>query len=98
MAIRFVFATFVQISVVLNEVDNLDQLQKGRVFRVASWNVDSLTDSTGEVEKFLGDRKVDVVYCVQETRWIGLYCGFFDAVGKKYKLLMRMLGENHETL
>jgi len=52
-----------------------DKLQKDWVFRVGSWNVDSLTGRAGEVVKVLelDDRKVDIT-CVQETKWMGLSC------------------------
>ena len=39
-------------------------------FRVASWNVDSMTGRAGELVKAFDRRKIDIV-CVQETRWKG---------------------------
>jgi len=33
----------------------------------------------------LSDRKVDVV-CIQETRWKGSGCKFYEAKGKRHKL------------
>jgi len=36
-----------------------DGLRKDRVFRVGTWNVDSLTDRAGEVIEALSDTKVD---------------------------------------
>ena len=58
-----------------------DKLQKGWIFRVGTWNVDSLTGRAGEVMKVLGDGKVYVV-CEQQMRWMELGCRYFDALGK----------------
>ena len=59
-----------------------DKLQKGWVFRVDTWNIDSLTGRAGEVVKLLDDRKVSVA-CVQETRWMGSGCRFIWCCGQK---------------
>jgi len=48
-------------------------------------DVDSLTGRAGEVAEALSDRKVDVA-CIQETRWKGNGCKFYEAKGKRYKL------------
>jgi len=60
-----------------------NMLQKGWVFSVGTWNVDSLTSGADEMVKVFDDRKVDVAWTM---RWIALDWGFFDAGGKRYKL------------
>ena len=66
-----------------------DLHRKGRLggegWRMASWNVGSLTGKSGEVAEELGKRKVDVCG-VQETRWKGEGARFLGAVGCRYKL------------
>jgi len=62
-----------------------DQLRKGWAFRVGTWNIDSLIGRAGELVDVLAERRMYVV-CVQETRWRGSGCRFFDAIGKEYKL------------
>jgi len=62
-----------------------DKLQKGWAFRVGTWNIDSLTGGSGELVEALVDRRMDVA-CVREVRWRGGGCGFFGAIGKRYKL------------
>ena len=42
----------------------------GNKFRVATWNVATMTGRSGEVARELGERKVDAA-CLQETRWKG---------------------------
>ena len=42
----------------------------GNKFRVATWNVVSMTGRSGEVARELGERKVDAA-CLPETRWRG---------------------------
>jgi len=54
-----------------------DELQKGWGFRVGAWNVDSLTVRAGELVETLADREVDVL-CIQEMRWRGSGCRFFE--------------------
>jgi len=44
-----------------------------------------LTGIAGELVEVLAERRMDVA-CVQETRWRGLGCRFFGAIGKRYKL------------
>jgi len=63
-----------------------DGLQKGWSYRVSTWNVHSLTGRAGEVVEALSDRKVDVA-CIQETRWKGHGCKFYEAKSKRCKLL-----------
>ena len=53
-------------------------------FRVASWNVDSMTGRAGELVKAFGRRKLDIV-CVQETRWKGAGTRIFGEQGGHYK-------------
>jgi len=54
-----------------------DKLRKGWVFRVGTWNVDSLTGlRAGELVEALADREVDVGY-IQETRWRGSGCRLY---------------------
>jgi len=62
-----------------------DKLRKGWSFRVATWNVHSLTGRSGELVEALAERRMDVA-CGQETRWRGSGCRFFGAIGKRYKL------------
>jgi len=62
-----------------------DKLRKGWSCRVGTWNIDSLTGRSGELVEALAERRMDVA-CVQETRWRGSGCRFFDAIGKRYKL------------
>jgi len=62
-----------------------DKVWKGWGFRVGTWNIDSLTGIAGELVEVLAERRMDVA-CVQETRWRGLGCRFFGAIGKRYKL------------
>jgi len=59
-----------------------DKLRKGWGFRVATWNVHSLTGRVGELVEALADREVDMG-CIQETRWRGSGCRFFGAQGKR---------------
>ena len=71
-----------------------DKLRKGWLFRVGTWNVDSLTGRSGELVEALAERRMDVA-CVQETRWRGSGCRFFGAIGKRYKLFW--LGSKAKT-
>ena len=64
-----------------------DELRDGWVFRVGTWNVDSLTGRLGELVEVLAERRMDVLF-VQETRWRS-DCRLFGAISKRYKLFLR---------
>ena len=64
-----------------------DELRDGWVFRVGTWNVDSLTGRLGELVEALAERRMDVLF-VQETRWRS-DCRLFGAISKRYKLFLR---------
>ena len=58
------------------------ELRDGWTFRVCTWNVESLTGRSGELEEALGERRIDIA-CVQEIRWRGGSCGYFGAAGER---------------
>jgi len=69
----------------VNHYRRVDGMRKGWGFQVSTWNVDSLTGRAGEVVEAWSDRKVDMA-CVQETRWKGSSCKFYETKGQRHKL------------
>ena len=75
----------------LRQMTAAEPATPGNKFRVATWNVGSMTGRSGEVARELGERNVDAA-CLQETRWkgagtrmIGNGYKFFWSGGKKRK-------------
>ena len=60
------------------------------VFRVGTWNVDSLTGRSGELVEALGERRTDIA-CVQKIRWRGSSCRYFGCFGWEVSQKLRVL-------
>ena len=45
---------------VYEDPSRADGLRKGWPFRVGTWNVDSLTERSGELVEALGERRIDI--------------------------------------
>ena len=67
-----------------NEGIQSDALQGGWLFRIATWNIDSMTGKAGELVEAFRRRRVDVA-CVQESRWKGAGTRLFGGNDGRYK-------------